>query len=233
MISYRSEIGVEPRPGCSIGGVSGRAVRTTGERDDTATVASARNRSTDWHHNSNRNRATDYDHNSNRDRTSTATRSGTNGIFDRNRTSTETARHGTASPRDSDRDSTAPRPPQPRRGFSAPPTLASLAHVPRARRKWGRITRNSGYISTFERFYTPRRRQARHPIRAILEPRRTRSAGDRNRVVFERQREPTRSSRRQQSGRFGDDCDDRVPSLQTSRWVTTSSDVMGRTFGWD
>ncbi len=123
----------------------------------------------------------DRDYDSTANSTSTATRSGTTGIFDRDSTAV------------CGRDSTAPRPPQPRgtlRTARPAPSRASRSRAPGC----GSNHTQLGFITGFEHFYTPRRRHARHPLRPVLESDRTRSAGDRNRVVSERQRRPTRKS---------------------------------------
>ena len=91
-------------------------------------------------------------------------------------------------------------PPQPRRGFSAPPTLASLARV-----RLARAGRSGERTRTMHRPQVnadaPRAIRTRGDSPA---PDRTRAAGDRHRAVVERQRDPARRSPRQQPGRDGE-----------------------------
>ncbi len=146
-------------------------VVTTADRDctanNTATRASARNRDQTGDRDSDRTTDHDSDRTSTaiRDRTSTATRSDTSGIFDRIRDST--ARH-----RDRTAIATASAPhlvlPSLDR-LSAPPGGLPRARRGRARRVLSRVARYRPFISDFEYFYTPDRRQARHPLRPILE----------------------------------------------------------------
>jgi hypothetical protein len=51
-------------------------------------------------------------------------------------------------------------------GERQPPSRASVARADHR----CRIARNSPFINTFERFYTPHEPPSRHPLRAILEP---------------------------------------------------------------
>jgi hypothetical protein len=125
---------------------------------------------------------------------------------DRTANSTSTATRASAATRSPHRNRTATAPRPHRDSTSVLPNLGvalrtardpSLARVPRARQTSSESARNT-----------------RHPTGSPTprNPLWTRSAGDRNRAVSERQRGPARSPSRQQSGRSGEYCGYRVPN---------------------